>query len=84
MLYLKIKKYSDLFLETSNVKNYGEITFFIKGMLEFIIKGQESIIEMLNERILKLDYATYYIQNLKDIEKKQKYFVYLYSKLYFF
>lgn len=78
------KKYSDLFLDTSNVKNYGEITFFIKGMLEFIIKGQESIIQMLKERILKLDYASSYIENLKDLDEKQKNILFIYIQNYIF
>lgn len=63
--------YSKLFSETSNMRNYGEATFFIKGMLNFIMKGQESIIEMLKNKILKLEYAFDFIKNLKlsDIEK---------------
>lgn len=78
------KKYSDLFLNTSNVKNYGEITFFIKGMLEFIIKGQESIIEMLNNKILKLEYANSYIDELKDIDLEEKNILYIYIQNYIF
>ncbi len=78
------KRYSDLFLETSNIKNYGEVTFFIKGMLEFIIKGQESIIEMLNDKILKLDYAETYIEKLEDIEPKKKNILYIYIQNYIF
>lgn len=78
------KKYSDLFLNTSNVKNYGEVTFFIKGMLEFIIKGQESIIEMLNDKILKLTYAESYIGNLKDIGLEEKNILYIYIQNYIF
>lgn len=78
------KKYSDLFLNTSNVKNYGEVTFFIKGMLEFIIKGQESIIEMLNDKILKLTYAESYIDKLKDIGLEEKNILYVYIQNYIF
>lgn len=78
------KKYSELFLNTSNVKNYGEITFFIEGMLEFIVKGQESIIKMLKEKILKLDYANFYTGKLEDIEGKQKNILYIYIQNYIF
>lgn len=78
------KKYSDLFVETSNVKNYGEITFFIKGMLEFIVKGQESIIQMLNDKILKLNYAEAYIENLDDISSKEKNILFIYIQNYIF
>lgn len=59
------KKYADLFFDTSKVKNYGEMTFFIIGMLNFIIKGQESIIRMLQEKMLRLNYAEKYIEELK-------------------
>lgn len=60
------KKYAELFLNTSKVKNYGELTFFIIGMLNFIINGQKSIIQMLQDKILKLNFVDNYI---KDIEK---------------
>lgn len=68
--------YSKLFSETSNSRNYGEVTFFIKGMLEFILKGQESIIEMLKDKALKLEHAEFYLEGLKleDIEKSILYF----------
>lgn len=78
------KKYSDLFLNTSNVKNYGEVTFFIKGMLEFIIKGQESIIEMLKDKILKLTYAESYIDKLEDIREEEKNILFIYIQNYIF
>ncbi|MGL4867326.1 MAG: Fic family protein [Cetobacterium sp.] len=59
------ERYSKLFLEVSNPKNCGEVTFFAKGMLEFITKGQESILQMLCEKSLKLDFALEYLKNLK-------------------
>ena len=68
------KKYAELFLNTSKVKNYGEVTFFVIGMLNFIVNGQESIIQMLKDKILKLNYAEKYIKsieysfNLSEIE----------------
>ncbi|WP_300330693.1 Fic family protein [Fusobacterium sp.] len=60
------KEYANIFLNTSKVKNYGEITFFIIGMLKFILNGQNSIIQMLQDKILKLNYAETYIKNIKD------------------
>ncbi|MGL5428067.1 MAG: Fic family protein [Cetobacterium sp.] len=64
--------YSKLFLEVSNPKNCGEMTFFVKGMLEFVLKGQNSILEMLNEKSIKLNFALQYIEscNLSEIESK--------------
>ena len=60
------KKYAELFLNTSKVKNYGEATFFVIGMLNFIINGQESIIQMLKDKILKLNYAEKYIKSIES------------------
>ena len=60
------KKYAELFLNTSKVRNYGEITFFVIGMLNFIVNGQESIIQMLKDKILKLNYAKKYIKNIES------------------
>lgn len=64
--------YSKLFLDVSNPRNCGEVTFFVKGMLEFILKGQESIIEMLNQNIVKLEFAFQYIKDcsLTEIESE--------------
>lgn len=82
-IFKEKEKYSKLFSKVSNPKNYGEITFFIKGMLEIIEKGQKSIISMLKDKILKLEYAEKYIENLKleDIESK---ILYIYMQDFIF
>ena len=64
-IFLNKEKYLKLFLETSESKNCGELTFFIEGMLEIIIQGQESIIGMLEKKHLKLEYALNYIKELE-------------------
>lgn len=64
-IFLNKEKYLKLFLETSESKNCGELTFFVEGMLEIIIQGQESIIDMLEKKHLKLEYAFNYIGGLK-------------------
>ncbi|WP_027128535.1 Fic family protein [Fusobacterium perfoetens] len=78
------KTYSDLFLETSNVKNYGEVTFFITGMLKFIIKGQESIIQMLKDKIEKLNFAFAYTAKQNNIEDIEKTILIIYIQSYIF
>lgn len=78
------KTYSDLFLETSNVKNYGEITFFIIGMLKFIIKGQESIIQMLKDKIEKLNFAFDYTAKQNNINDVEKTILIIYIQSYIF
>lgn len=80
-------KYADLFLNTSKVKNYGEMTFFIMGMLEFIIKGQESIIRMLEDKILRLNHAKRYIEDLEktyNLSKIKCNILYIYIQNYIF
>lgn len=69
---LNKEKYLKLFLETSDVKNCGEITFFIEGMLEIIELGQESIIKMLEEKRLELNYAISYMKELELNEDEKK------------
>lgn len=81
------KEYADLFLNASKVRNYGEVTFFVIGMLKFIIKGQNNIIQMLENKILKLNYAKDYIKgikisyNLSEIESK---ILFIYIQNYIF
>lgn len=71
-IFSEKEKYSKLFLNTSSSKNFGEVTFFIKGMMEFIKKGQKSIKEMLENKIEKLNFSRDYLGNLElnDSEKK--------------
>lgn len=76
-------KYSKLFSITSDIKNYGEITFFIKGFLEIIEKGQESIKEMLKDKIQKLIYIKEFIEKIK-LEELEKSIIYIYAQNYIF
>lgn len=70
-VFMNRDKYLKMFLETSELRNCGEATFFIEGMLEIIIQGQESIMDMLKKKELKLQYAGEYIKNLKLEEKEE-------------
>lgn len=81
------KKYAELFLNTSKVKNYGEVTFFVIGMLNFIVNGQESIIQMLKNKILKLNYAEKYIESIKtsyNLSKSECNILFIYIQNYIF
>lgn len=81
------KKYAELFLNTSKVKNYGEVTFFVIGILNFIVNGQESIIQMLKDKILKLNYAKKYIENIEsshNLPKVECNILFIYIQNYIF
>ena len=82
-IFSEKEKYSKLFLNTSNSKNFGEITFFLIGMLELIKKGQESIIKMLEDKIEKLNFSRNYLNNLdlSDLEKDIM-FVYIQNHIF--
>ena len=82
-IFSEKEKYSKLFLNTSNSKNFGEITFFLIGMLELIKKGQESIMKMLEDKIEKLNFSINYLNNLNlsDLEKDIM-FVYIQNHIF--
>ena len=82
-IFSEKEKYSKLFLNTSNSKNFGEITFFLIGMLELIKKGQESIIKMLEDKIEKLNFSRNYLNNLNlsNLEKDIM-FVYIQNHIF--
>ena len=71
-IFMNRDKYLKLFMETSDLRNCGEATFFIEGVLEIIIQGQKSIKDMLKKKVLKLQYAAEYINNLKLEDKERE------------
>ncbi|WP_320949158.1 Fic family protein [Fusobacterium sp.] len=59
--------YYKSFVEVEDVNNYGEITFFVENILETIKSGQEMIIELLSDSIIKFNHS---MEILKEITKK--------------
>ena len=59
--------YYKSFVEVEDVNNYGEITFFIDNILKTIKSGQEMIIELLNDSVMKFKHS---MEILKEITKK--------------
>lgn len=59
--------YYKSFVEVEDVNNYGEITFFVENILKTIKSGQEMIIELLSDSIMKFNYS---MEILKEITKK--------------
>lgn len=59
--------YYKSFVEVEDVNNYGEITFFVENILKTIKSGQEMIIELLSDSIMKFNHS---MKILKEITKK--------------
>ena len=59
--------YYKSFVEVEDVNNYGEITFFVDNILKTIKSGQEMIIELLNDSVMKFNHS---MEILKEITKK--------------
>ena len=57
----------NFFVEVEDVNNYGEITFFVENILKTIKSGQEKIIELLNDSIMRFNHS---MEILKEITKK--------------
>ena len=62
-----LDNYYKSFVEVEDVNNYGEITFFVENILKTIKSGQEMIIELLSDSIMKFNYS---MEILKEITKK--------------
>ena len=65
------EKYQKAFTEVSNPLNRGELTFFIKDLLEIIIKGQENVSVSLLDANRKMQITVDFIEELdfSSIEK---------------
>lgn len=62
-----LDNYYKSFVEVEDVNNYGEITFFIDNILKTIKSGQEMIIELLSDSVMKFKHS---MEILKEITKK--------------
>ena len=62
-----LDNYYKSFVEVEDVNNYGEITFFVENILKTIKSGQEMIIELLNDSVMKFNHS---MEILKEITKK--------------
>ena len=77
--------YYKSFVEVEDVNNYGEITFFVGNILETIKKGQEEIIKLLNDSIMKLSYSFEIFEEItKDLSEKEKVILFVYLQNYLF
>ena len=62
-------KYYKSFKQVENKYNLGEVTFFVENILENIIEGQNSILDLINETNFKVNQMN---KIFKEIEKENK------------
>ena len=77
--------YYKSFVEVEDVNNYREITFFVENILETIKSGQEMIIELLNDSVMRFKHSTEILDELtKDLSEKENIILQIYLQNYLF
>ena len=77
--------YYKFFVEVEDVNNYGEITFFVENILKTIKSGQEKIIELLNDSIMRFNHSMEILNELtKDLSEKENIMLQIYLQNYLF
>ena len=77
--------YYKSFVEVEDVNNYGEITFFVENILETIKSGQEMIIELLNDSIIRFNHSMEILNEIaKDLSEKENIMLQIYLQNYLF
>ena len=77
--------YYKSFVEVEDVNNYGEITFFVENILKTIKSGQEMIIELLNDSIMKFNHSMEILNEItKDLSEKENIMLQIYLQNYLF
>ena len=77
--------YYKFFVEVEDVNNYGEITFFVENILKTIKSGQEMIIELLSDSIMKFNHSMEILNELtKDLSEKENIMLQIYLQNYLF
>ena len=77
--------YYKFFVEVEDVNNYGEITFFVENILKTIKNGQEMIIELLNDSVMRFNHSMEILNELtKDLSEKENIMLQIYLQNYLF
>ena len=77
--------YYKSFVEVEDVNNYGEITFFVENILKIIKSGQEMIIELLNDSIIRFNHSMEILNEIaKDLSEKENILLQIYLQNYLF
>jgi len=80
-----LDEYYKSFVEVEDVNNYGEITFFVENILKTIKNGQEMIIELLNDSVMKFKHSIEILDELtKDLSEKENIILQIYLQNYLF
>ena len=80
-----LDNYYKSFVEVEDVNNYGEITFFVENILETIKSGQEMIIELLNDSVMRFNHSMEILNELtKDLSEKENIMLQIYLQNYLF
>ena len=77
--------YYKSFVEVEDVNNYGEITFFVENILKTIKNGQEMIIELLNDSLMRFKHSIEILDELtKELSEKENIILRIYLQNYLF
>ena len=77
--------YYKSFVEVEDVNNYGEITFFVENILKTIKNGQEMIIELLNDSVMRFKYSMEILNEIsKNLSEKENIILQIYLQNYLF
>lgn len=77
--------YYKSFVEVEDVNNYGEITFFVENILKTIKNGQEMIIELLNDSVMRFKHSMEILDELtKELSEKENIILQKYLQNYLF
>ena len=77
--------YYKSFVEVEDVTNYGEITFFVGNILKTIKNGQEMIIELLNDSVMRFKHSMEILDELtKELSEKENIILQIYLQNYLF
>lgn len=77
--------YYKSFVEIEDVNNYGEITFFVGNILKTIKNGQEMIIELLNDSVMRFKHSMEILDELtKELSEKENIILQIYLQNYLF
>lgn len=77
--------YYKSFVEVEDVNNYGEITFFVENILKTIKSGQEMIIELLNDSIIRFNHSMKILNEIsKNLSEKENIILQIYLQNYLF